>query len=70
MESHGLTGEIQVTERVAAALREQFVIRPRGTVAVKGKGLMQTFLLTGQLPEAATAEMPAVRPESTNTEVI
>ncbi|HEY9495551.1 MAG TPA: adenylate/guanylate cyclase domain-containing protein [Intrasporangium sp.] len=69
MESHGLTGEIQVTERVAAALREQFVIRPRGTVAVKGKGLMQTFLLTGQLPEAATAEMPAVRPESTNTEV-
>ena len=48
MESHGLTGEIQVTERVAAALREQFVIRRRGTVTIKGKGPMQTFLLTGE----------------------
>ena len=48
MESHGLTGEIQVTERVAAVLREQFVIRSRGTVTVKGKGPMQTFLLTGR----------------------
>ena len=37
-----------MTERVAAALREQFVIRRRGTVTVKGKGPMQTFLLTGQ----------------------
>ena len=48
MESHGLAGEIQVTERVAAALREQFVIRRRGTVTIKGKGPMQTFLLTGE----------------------
>ena len=48
MESHGLAGEIQVTGRVAAALSEQFVIRPRGTVTVKGKGPMETFLLTGQ----------------------
>jgi guanylate cyclase len=48
MESHGLAGEIQVTGRVAAALSEQFVVRPRGTVTVKGKGPMETFLLTGQ----------------------
>ena len=48
MESHGRAGEIQVTGRVAAALSEQFVIRPRGTVTVKGKGPMETFLLTGQ----------------------
>ena len=70
MQSHGLTGEIQVTERVAAALQEQFVTRRRGTVSVKGKGQMQTFLLTGQRPETASPEEPSARPESTDTEVM
>ncbi len=45
MESHGLPGEIQVTERVAAALGGGFAIRSRGTITVKGKGPMATFLL-------------------------
>lgn len=45
MESHGLPGEIQVTGRVAAALGPAFAVRPRGTIAVKGKGPMTTFLL-------------------------
>ncbi len=47
MESHGLPGQIQVTERVAEALSPQFTVEPRGTVDVKGKGPMRTFLLTG-----------------------
>jgi guanylate cyclase len=47
MESHGLPGQIQVTERVAAALGPPFTVEPRGTVEVKGKGAMRTFLLTG-----------------------
>jgi guanylate cyclase len=47
MESHGLPGQIQVTERVAAALDPRFTVEPRGTVEVKGKGPMTTFLLTG-----------------------
>jgi guanylate cyclase len=47
MESHGVPGEIQVTERVAAALGDAFSIRRRGTIEVKGKGLMTTFLLDG-----------------------
>ena len=47
MESHGLPGQIQVTDRVAAALAQQFSIRPRGTIDVKGKGPMATFLLDG-----------------------
>jgi guanylate cyclase len=45
MESHGPPGEIQVTGRVAAALGPEFAVRPRGTIEVKGKGPMQTFLL-------------------------
>jgi class 3 adenylate cyclase len=45
MESHGVPGEIQVTERVAAGLAPPFVLRPRGTIDVKGKGPMRTFFL-------------------------
>jgi len=48
MESHGLPGEIHVTERVAAALGDAFVLRPRGTISVKSKGPMRTFLLDGE----------------------
>ena len=70
MESHGLTGEIQVTERVAAALREQFVIRRRGTVAVKGKGPMQTFLLTGQRSRAGANPGSARSIGADDTEVM
>jgi hypothetical protein len=39
-------------------------------VSVKGKGQMQTFLLTGQRPETASPEEPSARPESTDTEVM
>ncbi|HET7522945.1 MAG TPA: adenylate/guanylate cyclase domain-containing protein [Acidimicrobiales bacterium] len=45
MESHGLPGEIQVTERVAAALASAFAVRARGVIDVKGKGPMATYLL-------------------------
>ena len=45
MESHGLPGEIHVTERVASALGPEFALRPRGTILVKSKGPMSTFLL-------------------------
>ena len=47
MESHGLPGKIQVTDRVAAALGPGFALRPRGTSELKGKGPIQTFLLNG-----------------------
>ena len=45
MQSHGLPGQIQMTERVAAALGSGFSIRPRGISDVKGKGPMATYLL-------------------------
>jgi class 3 adenylate cyclase len=47
MESQGLPCQIQVTDHVAAALGPGFVLRPRGTSDVKGKGPMTTLLLAG-----------------------
>jgi len=48
MESHGEPGKIQVTERVVKELQGKFVFEGRGAIAVKGKGLMQTFFLTAK----------------------
>jgi hypothetical protein len=31
-----------------AALQERFDLEPRGEIAVKGKGVMQTWFLTGR----------------------
>jgi guanylate cyclase len=45
MESHGLPGEIQLTARAAVALGAGYSLRSRGTILVKGKGPMETFLL-------------------------
>lgn len=45
MESHGVPGEIQLTERVRARLPDGFPVRERGLIEVKGKGAMRTYLL-------------------------
>jgi class 3 adenylate cyclase len=45
MESHGLPGEIQVTEATYELLREGYEFAVRGFIEVKGKGLMKTYLL-------------------------
>ena len=50
MESHGVPGHIQVTERVQGLLADRFVFRERGTVEVKGKGPMRTYFLVGRPP--------------------
>ncbi len=47
MQSHGVRGRTQVTERVARAAWAQFDFEPRRSVAIKGKGTMTTFLLVG-----------------------
>jgi adenylate cyclase len=49
MESHGVPGAIQVTERAYERLRERYELRRRGTIEVKGKGPMTTYLLLGKL---------------------
>lgn len=50
MESHGLPGEIQVTVTTYDLLKHHYLFQPRGTIEVKGKGEMQTYLLQGKLP--------------------
>jgi adenylate cyclase len=52
MESHGLPGAIQVTERAYERLANGFEFEPRGVIDVKGKGPMRTYLLIGALAEA------------------
>ena len=47
MESHGLPGAIQVTERAYERLRDRYDLRRRETIEVKGKGPMTTYLLVG-----------------------
>jgi hypothetical protein len=47
MESHGLAGEIQVTEEVFDRLDQRYMLEPCGTIEVKGNGPMSTYLLKG-----------------------
>jgi adenylate cyclase len=47
MESHGIPGEIQVTEATHLLLEDAFTFADRGIIHVKGKGPMHTYLLKG-----------------------
>jgi adenylate cyclase len=47
MESHGTPGHIQITRATYELLKNEFVCAPRGTVAIKGKGDMETWYLVG-----------------------
>lgn len=47
MESHGVPGEIQVTERVVAALGGEYRFDPREQIEIKGKGSMSVWILRG-----------------------
>jgi class 3 adenylate cyclase len=48
MESSGVPQEIQVTRRVYDQLVGKFDLEARGTIAVKGKGEMETYLLKAE----------------------
>lgn len=48
MESHGLPGEIQVTEAVFRKTSHRFEFTFRGNVEIKGKGPMPVYLVTGK----------------------
>jgi class 3 adenylate cyclase len=47
MESSGLPDEIQITRDLNDLVADTFVTERRGTIKVKGKGEMETFLLKG-----------------------
>ena len=47
MESHGTPGQIQVARGTYELLKDDFVLEPRGSVAIKGKGEIETWYLVG-----------------------
>ena len=47
MESHGVPGAIQVSDECRRLLEAKFRLSRRGEIEVKGKGMMQTWLLEG-----------------------
>ncbi|HEY9613298.1 MAG TPA: adenylate/guanylate cyclase domain-containing protein [Allocoleopsis sp.] len=48
MESHGIPGSIQVTEATYQCLKSRYLFEDRGMIKVKGKGLMNGYLLLGR----------------------
>ena len=48
MESHGVPGEIQVTEETYHLLKDLFNFVERGEIEIKGKGMMNAYLLQGR----------------------
>ena len=58
METHGVPGEIQVTDQLAARLRDRgYQLRERGVVQVKGKGDLNAWFLDGR-PRTTGAHAP------------
>jgi len=53
MESHGIAGEIQVTESTYQLLENKYKFDYRGMIEVKGKGLMKAYLLKSGKEKAA-----------------
>jgi class 3 adenylate cyclase len=50
MESTGVIGAIQVTEATHELLVHDYEFEERGTIDVKGKGTLHTYLLVGRKP--------------------
>jgi class 3 adenylate cyclase len=47
MESHGIPGEIQVSQSTWELLKDDYELESRGPISVKGKGSMSVWLLKG-----------------------
>jgi adenylate cyclase len=61
MESHGIPGAIQVTERAYHRLSPAFEFEDRGIVEIKGKGPQRTYLLVGPKDDIAPVDLAASR---------
>ena len=58
MESSGVPGCIQVTDRAYRRLRDGYRFERRGPIQVKGKGEMATYFLVGRTNDAAAVALP------------
>ena len=45
MESHGVPGQIQISDETKKLIEDEFDVSPRGTIEVKGKPDMETWIL-------------------------
>lgn len=52
MESHGVPGEIHVSDATFECLKHRYTFKPRGMIEVKGKGQITTYFLTGKKLES------------------
>lgn len=48
MESHGLAGQIQVSDVTYELLKDKFLLQKRSPIQIKGKGEMTTYFLLGK----------------------
>jgi class 3 adenylate cyclase len=60
MESHGVPGQIHVSETSRNLMGDRFGFEDRGWVDIKGKGRMRTFFLTDRRPSVPAALAPPV----------
>jgi class 3 adenylate cyclase/HAMP domain-containing protein len=50
MESHGVPGRVHISTVTAELIKGMFDLEARGPVDIKGKGIMETFLIVGARP--------------------
>ncbi|HEU0248648.1 MAG TPA: adenylate/guanylate cyclase domain-containing protein [Gaiellaceae bacterium] len=62
MESHGTPGRIQITRATYELLADEFECEPRGTIAVKGKGEVETWYLIRARGDRSAADDDAGEP--------
>lgn len=48
LESTGIEGEIQISEKTKEILGEKYLIQKRGEIEIKGKGMITTYILFGK----------------------
>jgi adenylate cyclase len=58
VESTAPTGEIQVSERAHERLESLYALAPRGSVELRGRGEMSTWLLQGRRPDVPADAYP------------
>ncbi|MDT5349040.1 MAG: adenylate cyclase, partial [Mycobacterium sp.] len=57
MESTDSVGRIQVPETIYEHLKDDYVLQPRGSIDVKGKGVMRTWYLVGRKPVEDSSDL-------------
>lgn len=57
MESHGVPGRIQISERAYLRVKDKFIFEKRGVISVKGKGEMVTYFLNGRTHKSKASKL-------------